>query len=37
MNRIRKYPRTHHLEGSRLQPGDEEKSLFASIGKELLQ
>jgi hypothetical protein len=24
MNPIRKYPRTHHLEGSRLQPGDED-------------
>lgn len=24
MNRLRKYPRTHHLEGSRLQPGDED-------------
>jgi hypothetical protein len=24
MSRIHKYPRTHHLEGSRLQPGDED-------------
>ena len=24
MDRIYKYPRTHHLEGSRFQPGDEE-------------
>src|SRR5436309_3179314 len=24
MNRIHKYPRTHHLESSRLQPGDED-------------
>ena len=24
MERIYKYPRTHHLEGSRFQPGDEE-------------
>lgn len=23
MDRIRKYPRTHHIEGSRLQSGDE--------------
>jgi hypothetical protein len=26
MPRIHKYPRTHHLEGSRLQPGDEDLS-----------
>jgi hypothetical protein len=26
MNRMHKYPRTHHLEGSRLQPGDEDLS-----------
>lgn len=26
MNRIKKYPRTPHLEGSRLQPGDEDLS-----------
>ena len=24
MEQIRKYPRTHHIEGSRLQPGDED-------------
>jgi hypothetical protein len=24
MDRIRKYPRTHHIQGSRLQPGDED-------------
>src|SRR5258707_15556976 len=24
MTTLRKYPRTHHLEGSRLQPGDED-------------
>ena len=24
MEQIYKYPRTHHLEGSRLQPGDED-------------
>lgn len=26
MNQIHKYPRTHHLQGSRLQPGDEDLS-----------
>lgn len=26
MSSIRKYPRTHHIEGSRLQPGDEDMS-----------
>ena len=33
MNTLRKYPRTHHLEGSRLQPGDEDLDCvpFASI------
>ena len=24
MNQIYKYPRTHHVEGSKLQPGDED-------------
>ena len=24
MRRMHKYPRTHHLQGSRLQPGDED-------------
>ncbi len=33
MNRLFKYPRTHHLEGSRFQPGDEELDCvpFAAI------
>ncbi|MCC7543066.1 MAG: RNA ligase family protein [Deltaproteobacteria bacterium] len=29
MTAIRKYPRTHHLEGSRLQPGDEDLDAVA--------
>lgn len=39
MNEIRKYPRTPHLEGSRLQPGDEDLSQirFSEIqGKHLV-
>jgi hypothetical protein len=38
LQQIYKYPRTHHLEGSRLQPGDEDLNSipFSTIREQYL-